>query len=119
MGSILRTISFFLFLVGSQSQQFPNPNLIISADSGRVFEKWGNAINEQLEQQPGESYDFMSLLRQVFTALKSSSFPTAVANNISQQCLDDSQFYVNSLYTNQSRWAIQSKFVFLIIKNGS
>jgi hypothetical protein len=114
MGSILRTVSFFLFLVGHcQSQQFLNPNLIISAESERTFEQWGIAINEQLEQQQsGDSYDFMSLLRQVFTALKSSSFPTAVANNISQQCLEDSQFYVNSLYTNQSRWAIQSKLFF-------
>lgn len=44
---------------------------------------------------------------------KISSFPTAMFglanNNVSEQCLSDSLFYVDSLLTNGNKWAIQSK----------
>ena len=48
-----------------------------------------------------------SLLRQ----LKMSYFPTAVSSgvNVSQQCVDDSVFYIESLLLNRSNWALQSK----------
>lgn len=44
--------------------------------------------------------------------LVSTSFPTAVASNISQQCQNDSIQYVHNLYRVNGSWARQSKFVF-------
>ncbi|XP_046461507.1 nose resistant to fluoxetine protein 6-like [Daphnia pulex] len=106
MGSMLWKITFLLLWVGGQSQQFINPALIISPESERSFEKWRNIISQQL-QESGSTFDLTSTLHNVFAALKSSSFPTAVAKNISQQCLQDSQYYVHNLYANQSLWALQ------------
>jgi hypothetical protein len=108
MGSMLCKIIFLLLWVGGQSQQFLNPALIISPESERSFEKWRNVISQQL-QKTGATFDLTSTLHNIFAALKSSSFPTAVAKNISQQCLQDSQFYVHNLYANQSLWSLQSK----------
>ena len=51
-------------------------------------------------------------LHDLVVAIKSSSFPTAVAQNISQQCTDDSLLYVHSLYT--SLWALQSTSNFFL-----
>jgi hypothetical protein len=108
MGSMLWKIIFLLLWIGGQSQQFINPALIISPESERSFEKWRNVISQQL-QKTGATFDLTSTLHNIFAALKSSSFPTAVAKNISQQCLQDSQFYVHNLYANQSLWSLQSK----------
>jgi hypothetical protein len=108
MGSMLWMIIFLLLWIGGHSQQFLNPALIISPESERSFEKWRNVINQQL-QETGATFDLTSTLHTVFAALKSSSFPTAVAKNISQKCSQDSQFYVHNLYANQSLWSLQSK----------
>lgn len=77
------------------------------------LEKWRDIINEQLQQETGTVFDLTSLIHNIFASLKSSSFPTAVAHNISQQCLEDSQLYVHNLYRNQSLWSLQSKSIFL------
>ena len=106
--SMLWKISFLLLWVGGQSQEFLNPGLFISPESERSFETWKSIINEQL-QETEATFDLKSLLHNVFAALKSYSFPTAVAQNISQQCLQDSQLFVHNLYTNQSLWSLQSK----------
>jgi hypothetical protein len=108
MGSMLWKIIFLLLWIGGQSQQFINPALIISPESERSFEKWRNVISQQL-QKTGATFDLTSTLHNIFAALKSSSFPTAAAKNISQQCSQDSQFYVHNLYANQSLWSLQSK----------
>jgi hypothetical protein len=108
MGSMLCKIIFLLLWVGGQSQQFLNPALIISPESERSFEKWKNVFNQHL-QKTGATFDLTSTLHNIFAALKSSSFPTAAAKNISQQCSQDSQFYVHNLYANQSLWSLQSK----------
>jgi hypothetical protein len=105
---MLWKICFLLLWVGGQSQRFINPELIISPESERSLEKWRSIINEQIQETEAAS-DLASLLHNVFAALKSSSFPTAVAQNISQQCLQDSQLFVHNLYTNQSLWSLQSK----------
>lgn len=100
-------VSSLLLWVGGRSQQLlMNP--ISLMDEDQSWETLRKTIDEQLEES-GSAFDFMALLHNVFAALKSSSFPTAVANNISQQCLEDSQLYVHSLYTNRSLWALQSK----------
>lgn len=80
----------------------------MSLDSEEIFEKLRKSITQQLEDT-GAIVDFPSVLHNVFAALKSSSFPTAVATNISEKCLKDSQLYVHSLYVNSSLWALQSK----------
>ena len=54
-------------------------------------------------------------IHNLIVAIKSSSFPTAVAQNISQQCTNDSLLYVHSLYT--SLWALQSKHILLVISD--
>ena len=54
-------------------------------------------------------------IHNLIVAIKSSSFPTAVAQNISEQCTNDSLLYVHSLYT--SLWALQSKHILLVIND--
>lgn len=48
--------------------------------------------------------------------MKMVMFPTAVSNspNISQQCVDDSLFYVESLLLKGNSWAIKSKLIFCL-----
>ena len=105
-------VSFLLLLSGSQSQQFRNQELIYSSGSGQqTLAKWKNIINEQSEEN-GKFIHLLSLIKKIFVALESSSFPTAVAKNISQQCLEDSQFYVRNLYSNRTLWALQSKLFY-------
>ena len=49
-------------------------------------------------------------LVELLQKFKTSSFPTAASNaNNSQQCIEDSLFYVESLTLNRSSWALQSK----------
>ena len=104
-------IGIFLLLVEGQSQLVMNPVLEMASDSEGNWWKLKSNIQEQLNANYEESFDFTSLLENIFIALKSSSFPTAVAHNITQQCLIDSQFYVRSLYTNLTLWALQSKSI--------
>jgi hypothetical protein len=113
MKYLLMVISFLLlWVVEGRSQHLTNPFTSLT-DEDRSWEMWRRTIDEQLEES-GSAFDLTSLLHNVFTALKSSSFPTAVASNISQQCLQDSQLYVHSLYTNRSLWALQSKKTIII-----
>uniref|UniRef100_A0A0P5TA70 Nose resistant to fluoxetine protein n=1 Tax=Daphnia magna TaxID=35525 RepID=A0A0P5TA70_9CRUS len=98
--------SFLLLCVGGKSQHLKNPALFMSLDSEDIFEKLRKSITQELEDT-GAIVDFPSVLHNVFAALKSSSFPTAVATNISEKCLKDSQLYVHSLYVNSSLWALQ------------
>nr|CAH0109554.1 unnamed protein product [Daphnia galeata] len=106
---MLWKISFLLLWIGSsQTQQFPNLEFIMPpAMIEPSLEKWRDIINEQLQQETGTVFDLTSLIHNIFASLKSSSFPTAVAHNISQQCLEDSQLYVHNLYRNQSLWSLQ------------
>lgn len=107
--STLWTVSFLLLISGRQSHQFLHQGSVISADSeGQTSEKWQNIINEQLEAN-GKFFHLTSLIKTIFLALESSSFPTAVAKNINQKCREDSQLYVRSLYSNRTLWALQSK----------
>ncbi|KZS08085.1 putative Nose resistant to fluoxetine protein, partial [Daphnia magna] len=94
------------FNIGGKSQHLKNPALFMSLDSEDIFEKLRKSITQELEDT-GAIVDFPSVLHNVFAALKSSSFPTAVATNISEKCLKDSQLYVHSLYVNSSLWALQ------------
>ncbi len=56
-------------------------------------------------------------LVELLQKFKTSSFPTAASNaNNSQQCIEDSLFYVESLTLNRSNWALQSK-PFIQMKN--
>ena len=49
-------------------------------------------------------------LVELLQKFKTSSFPTAAPNaNNTQQCIEDSLFYVESLTLNRSNWALQSK----------
>jgi hypothetical protein len=107
--STLYTVSFLLLISGRQSHQFFDQGSTISPDSERqTSENWWNVINEQLEEN-GKRFHLISLIKRIFIALESSSFPTAVAKNINQKCKEDSQLYVRSLYSNRTLWALQSK----------
>jgi len=57
-----------------------------------------------------------NLLHRIFKALKSSSFPTAVANLTNEKCVRDSQLYVHALYnlagSSNTSWARQSNLNF-------
>jgi hypothetical protein len=107
--STLYTVSFLLLISGRQSHQFFDQGSTISPDSERqTSENWWNVINEQLEEN-GKRFHLISLIKRIFIALESSSFPTAVAKNINQKCKEDSQLYLRSLYSNRTLWALQSK----------
>lgn len=95
-------------LLGVESHELMNQGLAISSDAGERLESFKNTILKKLKNTEAIN-DYDTLLHEVFVTLKSSSFPTAVATNISEKCLEDSQFYVHSLYVNRSLWALQSK----------
>ena len=104
---MIALVSSFLLWGGSRSQLI-NPSLDF-----RNFEMFKTTVAEQLEDN-GAVYDALAQLHNILAALKSSAFPTAVAKNISQKCLEDSQEYVHSLYRNTSLWALQSKFISIL-----
>lgn len=100
-------LSGYLLLWRGSNSQLINPDLAkLLNDSS--WSDVGNLIQKQLRETELRA-DIGSLFHGLFAALKSSSFPTAVATNISQQCNDDSQAYVHDLYLNQSLWALRSK----------
>jgi hypothetical protein len=71
---------------------------------------------------PGTSSDIREQLVELFGKLKTSLLPMATSDgfNISQQCIEDSLFYVESLTLNRSNWALQSKcFIYFNFKNGN
>ena len=63
-------------------------------------------MDSSMENKEIPSETLHSLLK----LLKSSSFPTAVANISNQQCVTDSLLYVHGIYniSSSSRWARQS-----------
>lgn len=61
----------------------------------------------------------MDKLHIIFEKLKSSSFPTAVANLTNQKCVNDSLLYLDTLYSlsgSNASWARQSKQQIIILK---
>lgn len=113
--------SFWMIMISSclllwagkgRSQQLINLSPVDSLGADHHHSIWqilSQTIAEKLDDQSGVRYDALSAVQTIFSALKSSAFPTAVARNISQQCLEDSQLYVRNLYANRSLWALQSK----------
>ncbi|XP_057365085.1 nose resistant to fluoxetine protein 6-like [Daphnia carinata] len=74
------------------------------------FQSWWQEKTVELEDELNES-DKLNLIQQwlhnLVVRLASSSYPTAVASNISQQCQVDSIHYVHNLYRRS--WAMQMK----------
>lgn len=113
--------SFWMIMISSclllwagkgRSQQLINLSPVDSLGADHHHSIWqilSRTIAEKLDDQSDVRYDALSAVQTIFSALKSSAFPTAVAKNISQQCLEDSQLYVRNLYANRSLWALQSK----------
>ena len=62
-----------------------------------------------------DSSDIREQLSELLHKLKTTWFPTGTSNagNNSQQCIEDTLFYVESLTLNRSNWALQS--IILII----
>ena len=99
--------------------------VLLIASSGRCqlgmkplkdLQSWKSITTDFGEKLPDyrAQSEVFTALHNVLAALKSSSFPTAVAKNISQQCIDDSQTYVHHLFVNTSLWALQSKSDFVV-----
>jgi hypothetical protein len=102
----------FVFLVnGGCGQQF-----LHQSQSSIYLDQ---VLNQQWKDEKALTDIIGRFIHNLIVAIKSSSFPTAVAQNISQQCTDDSLFYVHSLYT--SLWALQSinniLIIFLVINH--
>lgn len=68
-------------------------------------------LEERKESEKDDSkIDFIQQwLHKLVERLISTSYPTAVASNISRQCQNDSIEYVHNLY--QRTWAMQSKLL--------
>lgn len=81
------------------------------------FQSWWKEKTVELELEDQQSYEddgdklnlIQQLLHDLVVRLASSSYPTAVASNISQQCQIDSLHYVHNLYRRS--WAMQSKLL--------
>lgn len=104
---VLTIAGSFQVWKGVQSQHIDFP-FTRPPDQHQAWDAIRHAV-ESYWQETGDVYDTASLIHDLVVALKSSSFPTAVASNVSKQCLEDSQNYVHSLYQNRSLWALQSK----------
>ena len=91
---------FSLILISSQAQFRPETQFSLKRPT---LPHW-----DELKGNSVDTVAAIDVIHQLLKALKSSSFPTAVAKNISQQCIDDSVHYVHSYY-NLSLWALESK----------
>lgn len=69
-----------------------------------------------LEKAGQPEIQITHLLHSILTVLKSSSFPTAVANISNQKCVEDSLLYVHTLYSlgPNTTWARQSQYFFFL-----
>ena len=79
----------------------------------QISSEWNQGLQQRLEEvnqnrNTANKIDESTVLGELFRLLKGTSFPTAVATNISQQCIDDSQKYVAALYHGK-KWALESK----------
>jgi hypothetical protein len=91
---------FSLILISSQAQFRPDTQFSLKRPTLPIW--------DELKRNSVDTVAAIDVIHQLLKALKSSSFPTAVAQNISQECIDDSVLYVHSYY-NLSLWALQSK----------
>ena len=88
-------------------------NLHLRQQQLQLSPDWEDGLKQRLEKinqnrAPDEIIDIHTVLQTLIRLLKGPSFPTAVAKNISQQCIDDSKDYLKHLYTF-TPWARQSK----------
>jgi hypothetical protein len=94
-------------VAGQTSSRFEG---IARQEEFRTWLKLTSAEIDELQAEEGDSK--LSLIQQwlhdLVVNLVSTSYPTAVASNISQQCKNDSIEYVHNLY--RRAWAMQSKF---------
>lgn len=76
-------------------------------------QSWSQLMNEIDDRSPSSDKTIITtILHKIFTALKSSSFPTAVADLSNEKCVNDSLLYVHTLYSltgSNASWARQSK----------
>lgn len=110
---LLEILISLFFLPHGLTQHLIKPEFVNLLENNPEWSMIGNIVLEESEYRG----DIVQRLHNVLVSLKSSSFPTAVASNISQKCIDDSQTYVHSLYTSLSQWALQSKalLIFLLL----
>lgn len=109
-------VLFISCLLASQwrvvlSQRIHQQDLSVVTSHHQNWMALQSSIQTQLEEsKAGDDLNVIELLVDLLVRLKSSNFPTAVATNISQQCIDDSQSYVRHLYFNTTLWALQSEY---------
>lgn len=88
-------------------------------------QSWSDLIASETEGDyviSGTISDIREQLVELLGKLKTSLLPMATSDgfNISQQCIEDSLFYVESLTLNRSNWALQSMcFIYFNLKNGN
>ena len=111
----VHSLVVFSTLVLSCQSQLINfqKNLHLRQQQLQLSPDWEDALKQKLEKvnqnrAPDEIIDINTILQTLIRLLKGPSFPTAVAKNISQQCIDDSKEYLQHL-TNFTPWARQSK----------
>ena len=111
----VHSLVVFSTLVLSCQSQLINfqKNLHLRQQQLQLSPDWEDGLQQRLEKvnqnrAPDEIIDINTILQTLIRLLKGPSFPTAVAKNISQQCIDDSKEYLHHL-TNFTPWAGQSK----------
>jgi len=103
-----------LVLVSSSQSQIIDPQDSNVLEQEQLdWSEWLEDIHHHMEesnQQRGDDPEvhLSSFWGEILQLLEASSFPTAVAKDINQKCIDDSKSYVKSLATGHL-WALQSK----------
>lgn len=76
----------------------------------KIQQSWPNLEELVPREDSDQAIEFKKQLGGLLQNWKTSSYPTIVSGaNVSQQCLEDSLFYVESLLFNRSNWALKSK----------
>lgn len=111
MNSVWSLLTALILVSVCQSQSVDLSNAL-RVEPVDISPEWVEQLQQQLEEVKrdragSQKIPFSSFWKKLFQVLEAHSFPTAVATNISQKCMEDSQIYLKSQATHL--WAMQSK----------
>lgn len=100
-------VSLFIFCI---SLTYCNSQLIGTEGFVQRQPKPLSKLEDLPIRDPMSSVEILESLNVILKNLSSSSLPTITfTKNVSQQCIEDSYFYLEHLMLNATDWAVQSK----------
>lgn len=106
---------FFIELIAVIHNSYCQGQILLNNFNFEDRQPWTKLIAEFDASSDHTKSVVTDALHNFFETIKSSSFPTAVANLTNQKCVSDSQLYVHTLYSlagSNTSWARQSNFDF-------